>query len=450
MHTAAIARNRHRSPTRVRAFVRASIPAHFPARVAAVAAAGLALRVAYLLVSRSAVLDGDGTYYHSVAGMLADGFGFIEPNQLASSGRRIPWAPHMPLWPGILAFAAKAGIRSLLQQQILAALLGAATVAATACAARRVANERAGLIAAALTAATPTLFLYEWELVSEVPVQLLAALVLLAAYRYSDRPATSRALLLGLLCGLLTLTRSEQALLVPFLLAPLVLRSPGLSLRRRLGMLGAAVGLAALLILPWSLYISSQFARFVPLSTQLGPTMVEANCDSTYGGARLGFADGECRKQSTNNPIPPGGDASTRDAAMREEAFHYIGDHLGRLPLVVVAREGRAWGAFRPWQQMRFDASRGTRLSVVRAGYLVYWALVPLAAVGALLLRRRRVALAPILALPLTVTVAVAITFGSPRYRAPAEVALIVLAAVALDGGLARRASRAGPSTQSL
>jgi NO-binding membrane sensor protein with MHYT domain len=47
-------------------------------------------------------------------------------------------------------------------------------------------------------------------------------------------------------------------------------------------------------------------------------------------------------------------------------------------------------------------------------------------------MRRRRIPIFPLLAIALTATVAAAATFGVTRYRAPAEVPLVVAAAIGM------------------
>ena len=59
--------------------------------------------------------------------------------------------------------------------------------------------------------------------------------------------------------------------------------------------------------------------------------------------------------------------------------------------------------------------------------------MLPFAIAGAIALRRRRMPLSPLLAVIGTVAITVAITFGSTRYRAPADVAIALLAAVGID-----------------
>jgi hypothetical protein len=59
--------------------------------------------------------------------------------------------------------------------------------------------------------------------------------------------------------------------------------------------------------------------------------------------------------------------------------------------------------------------------------------LLPAAAVGVVILRRRRVALLPLLAFAVVVTIGTALTYGFTRFRASAEVSIVLLAAVAID-----------------
>jgi len=73
----------------------------------------------------------------------------------------------------------------------------------------------------------------------------------------------------------------------------------------------------------------------------------------------------------------------------------------------------------------------------------MYAALLPLAAAGVVVLRRRRAPLTPLLAMPVLVTATGMLFWGNPRFRRPAEVALVVLAAVAIEA-ISRSRSAAG------
>jgi hypothetical protein len=68
-----------------------------------------------------------------------------------------------------------------------------------------------------------------------------------------------------------------------------------------------------------------------------------------------------------------------------------------------------------------------------------WYALVPVAIAGAIVLRRRRTTVLPLVATIAAVAIGVALTWGSLRFRIPVDVSLIVLAAVALDAVLPSR-----------
>jgi hypothetical protein len=63
-----------------------------------------------------------------------------------------------------------------------------------------------------------------------------------------------------------------------------------------------------------------------------------------------------------------------------------------------------------------------------------YWLLVPVAVAGGVILRRRReVRLLPLVAMPVLVFIVTTLFYGLTRFRLPAEIAFVVLAAAALD-----------------
>jgi hypothetical protein len=70
----------------------------------------------------------------------------------------------------------------------------------------------------------------------------------------------------------------------------------------------------------------------------------------------------------------------------------------------------------------------------------MFWLLVPLAVAGGWLLHRRRQPLAILLVPVVMVTLTALLTYGSTRFRFAAEPAIVVLAAVALDALVRRRA----------
>jgi hypothetical protein len=63
----------------------------------------------------------------------------------------------------------------------------------------------------------------------------------------------------------------------------------------------------------------------------------------------------------------------------------------------------------------------------------MYYVLVPLAVYGLILLRRRRVPVCPLVSTFALVALVAVLIYGDVRFREPAEISLVILAAVAVD-----------------
>jgi 4-amino-4-deoxy-L-arabinose transferase-like glycosyltransferase len=429
---------------RLTAFIRAR---SFGTLLACIVVGGLALRVAYVVGIRSFAMSGDGVFYHGAARLLADGKGFIGINEYLREGLSVASAKHPPAWTVVLALPARLGLRSFLEQQLVASCIGAVTIAVVGITGRRLAGPRAGLVAAALIAVYPYAWLYERALLSETLVLLGTAIAILLVLRFSEHPAVGTCALLGAVVGVLALSHSELVLLVVLLLAPVILLARSVPLGRRLAWFGVALAVTAAVLAPWLVYNATRFDKVELLSTQFGPTLRDGNCPATYYGPRLGFVDAECKRDRPPTATPEeeiDGDESVVDSIPRHDALRYIDAHRSRLPVVLVAREGRVWAVFRPVQQMRIEPPRGTPVVVRKGAFYAYWVLLPLGIAGALVLRARAVSLVPFLAFVANVVVAAAITYGYTRYRAAAEVPLVLLSAVGIDALVRAYQSRAG------
>jgi hypothetical protein len=110
----------------------------------------------------------------------------------------------------------------------------------------------------------------------------------------------------------------------------------------------------------------------------------------------------------------------------------YARHHVSSLPKVAVVRVLRTWGLYAPGQQVSFESLEGRPRAWQMRATVMYWILVPLAIAGAVLMRRRRRPLGPLVATAVTVTIGSALTYGQQRFRIAAEPAILVLAAVAL------------------
>jgi 4-amino-4-deoxy-L-arabinose transferase-like glycosyltransferase len=387
------------------------------------------LRLLYALAfAPDVVVGGDGKTYHWLANLIADGHGFIRPWEYQLDGVVKPTAEHPPLYPLLLAAVSKAGGTSWAAHRIASSVMGTATVLVVGLVARRVAGPAAGLAAAGLAAIYPLLVVSDGTLYSESLYVLTIALALLAAYRFRDRPGALAAALLGGAIGLAVLTRAEALLLYPLLVIPLMWPLRGTALRH------AAVALAALALVvsPWVARNWSTFGRPV-LSNNLGGLLAGANCHPTYYGPFTGLWRFECFGK-----VKPGSESYEADQ-YRDRGLRYARDHAGRLAAVVPIRILRTWDLWRPRQAAAYESFvEGRDRNWERVGTAFYLLLLaPLALAGAWILRRRGEQLRILLAPVLLVTISSATSYGITRFRAAADVALVVSAGVALAAAIA-------------
>ncbi|KAA0234939.1 MAG: hypothetical protein JJLCMIEE_01319 [Acidimicrobiales bacterium] len=393
---------------------------------------------------------------------------------------------------GLLVLLYLADGTTVTTQRMASAVVGAAAIVLIGLATRQIFGDRAGLVAAALTAVYPHLWISDWMLMSESLYAPLIALTIMAAYRFWRKPSALSAVLLSAAIAVATLTRAEAVLLYGFLVLPLFLWERSLEWRRRVALVGLAAAVAFVMIFPWIGYNLVRFeqASVFSLSNGTGSVLSSASCDETYYGDAMGYwancltepfggeigADGAGKEleqavdevllvdEYSSELIGAGAvrvngdtvrdaeqtldeadvievdldpavlDESERDLIVRAQAMDYIRGDLDRLPVVMAARAGTMWELYRPMHKLRIDyqvEGRGRWTSI--AGLAMFYALLPLAVVGVVALRHRRIPVSPLLAQAGAVTVTAAISFGVTRYRVPADVALVILSAVTLE-----------------
>ena len=397
--------------------------------LALIALGALVVRVLHAVLTRDwQPLRGDALTYHLEGGYLAAGEGFRRAFE------DVPTAEFPPAQIVVLAAADLAGLDSVLAQKLAMCMLGAATVALVGVLGRQVGGSaRIGLVAAAMAAVYPPLVVTSGTLMAETVYGLLLAGTLVAA-AHAARTGTPRAFAVaGALLGLTALARGEALALLALLLLPLAWRA-------RSGRAALATAAACLAVLaPWTARNLTTFAEPVALSNNVGGLVRGANCEATYFTDQIGAWRFDCYGRR------PAGDESEQAAEYRRRGTAYLLEHADRLPLVMAARLGRLYDVWRPWSQgVFFAAAEGRHPRVTKLGLLAFWALLPLAGAGALLLRRRGRSLLVVLAPVALVTVVAVLTYGSTRFRFAAEPSFVILGAVAVTA-LAER-WRPGPA----
>ncbi len=395
-----------------------------------IVAVGVVIRVVYTLVESPWPPPGldDQFYFSALPKLLADGHGFVAPFKLYFQHVSVATAEHPPLYSVVLAGPALVGLDSADAFRLAGSVFGAGTIALVGLLGRRLAGDRAGLIAAGIAAVYPTLIAADGALMSETLYGLLTAASLLAAYRLVDVPGAGRAAVLGALVALTALTRGEALLLLPLVLIPVVWHSGAW---RHDGLRAAAVALVAFLIVltPWTARNWIVFNRPVAIATNSGTAVAGANCAVTYAsGDHLGGWYPPCIKEH------PGKNEAEHHAEALKDGVRYADHHLGRLPVVLAARLGRVWSVYKP-----FAIPEGRSVRVQKVGVIAFFLLVPFGVAGYFLLRRRGEVTWILLAPFIIVAVTALTTYGNLRFREPAEIALVVLAAIAVDELLRRR-----------
>ncbi len=438
-------------------------PRRFWFGLTAIAIGAVVIRIAFIVIVAPTVPAlGDASAYHLLAEHLAHGGGYIRPFDNLLLHVQRPTAEYPPLFPVLLSLPARLGAHSVEQQRIFVAFVGAGTVALVGLLGRRVASAPVGLIAAALAAVYPMLFLSEATLMAESLYVALATTMLLLAYRAFDDPKPARFAALGVATGFATLTRAEGILLGIVIVVPLGFFLRDLTTRDRVLRVLLALGVAVAVVAPWTIRNAVKFHAFVPVSNNVATLVDGANCDATYAGHQLGlWRESFSQAGDSARRLPqaqacfegfdiadPHFDEAQAAGVHTRAGLGYARHHVGSLPKVAAVRVLRTWGLYAPSDQISFESLEGRPRAWQLRGTLMYWVLAPLAIAGAVVLRRRRRLLWPLAATAVTVTLVAAATYGQQRFRIAAEPAILVLAAVALHA-LGRLRSCFGSSGRS-
>ncbi|MEY2416344.1 MAG: hypothetical protein QOH53_1678, partial [Ilumatobacteraceae bacterium] len=388
--------------------------------------------VALLTVLPERIDNGDPLFYHTTANVLARGRGFLEPLRWRDFETYRPSAFHGPLYPVVLSISSRFGGTSYFDHKMMSILIGTAVVLAAGLLGKRIGGNSVGLAAAAFAAVYPNLWQIDGLLYPEGLMALLVTVTMILAYRWRDRPSLATAGLLGAVIALAALARGEGILLLPLLALPWIMFTRALSRAVRLRHLVVTLVACGAVLAPWMIRNATTFEKFVPLSTNGNEVMVYANCASVYNGPFVGYWDFQCQERVREAQGEPPGDESQVALYWRSLGFNYARAHGGELPRVVTLRVLRQWELFRPLQNVNLGGIEGRNRDASTMGLMMYYGLAGLSIVGAVSMRRRRIPLLPIGVQFLSVTITSAYTYGSVRFRAPAEPALCVLGAVGL------------------
>ncbi len=416
-------------------------PRTFASRLALIGGGALVVRLAFAIYQRRHIPFpfSDATKYAALANNIGGGHWFID-----SYAYNKPNADHSPLYPlylSILSFF-RSGKTPEFDFVVWSVFLGVGSVIVIGLIGKEIISPRVGLIAAGLAAISPSMWVNDGLLLSEGMAILMTSCIILFAYKLWRRPSMWNVIWLGVFCGLGTLSRSELALSVPFVLFPLALLAAKLTWRKRIALIAVGCICAGLVISPWVIYNRSRFEQPVFLTTNFGRTMAAAKCRDAYNiPSLIGAQSYGCLAViEARHGITPHTDESVADKIYRAEAWHYVRAHPGGTVKQIGAAWARILGIYRPFNSLSSGYVQQTQGRP--AAFLVlisFYFLFPAAVIGGVFLHRRKIPVYPLAAFWLIIMISVAMTFAQQRYRAIGEPTLMVLTAVLIEEIVRRR-----------
>ena len=388
----------------------------------ALMAAGLALRLAYVLSTTDVPPNGDEPAYHEMGRLAAEEGRWLWGDVPYGIDHATVWKmPLYPLWMGVWYSILGADPEHVRAVQTL---IGPVVIALTWLLGRRLFSPRVGLAAAAVVAVYPFAWQYEARLYSESLATPLTLALLLVVLR-PEPPTVRRALGAGALLALSFYVRPSAFVLAAALVVAFWVTA-GFWRGTRLAVISAAV--VAVALVPWWLRTLDVEGAFVPLSTQdaalYGTFNDEAAHDERFPWAWRALNKRDAPLLDRRNPMPE----HELRRRLRENATEYIRDHPSSVPKAFFWNGiVRTWDLRRPSNVYVEVPFEGRSLTLTKIGLIMYWVLLPLAVVGLWLQRRRRYLVLPVLAIALASSV-IFTANGGTRYRAPLEPVIAVLA----------------------
>jgi 4-amino-4-deoxy-L-arabinose transferase-like glycosyltransferase len=388
-----------------------------------------AARIAVAIYGRHLQLAPDPHDYLRHATSIANGHGY-PATLLAAPGS--PSALRPPAFPYLLGATQAVVGHPRASALLLEALLGTVAVWLVWFIASELWGRKAGLVAGALAAVFPPLFLLNAVPLSEtlfIPLELaIVVLVLLARRR--EAPPLAISVACGVACGLAALTRQTGLLLVLAVVAGLLMR-PGWERRRALAASALAVVAMVVVVAPWTARNQHQFHRFIPVALQDGVLLAGIYYDTSahLPGRHAVWIPPQFLAEFRAFYDHPGIDEGDLNTRLSSAGKRYIRRHPAYLVeasvLDTLRMAGVGPGSTKVNRSSFFEMGTPNSLRTVSrfAGLL----LVIGALVSAVLLAVRRRGPLFVWLVPLLMLLATAPLAGTPRYRSALDAFLILL-----------------------
>ncbi|NLE37857.1 MAG: glycosyltransferase family 39 protein [Pirellulaceae bacterium] len=379
---------------------------------------------------------GDSESYWSLGRAIASG----EPYRFGNAESRVFRTPGYPLLLAPL-FLIGGPETPPVWGRVLGACFGTLSVLGVWWLARRLFGPEAGRLAGAAAALYPEAVAGSILVLGEAPFcpLMLANLALWIAAWQSDSPRRAfwTACAAGATAGAATLVRPSWLLFLPFAIAAGLileratgwaedesLNTGGASARRGGPLwLGAAMFLGLVVVMaPWWIRNAAVIGHFVPTSLEVGASLADGLGPQATGASDMAFVDRviEQERLEPNSPAVPF--EVQLDRRMREDALDWAWRHPGRVIRLASVKFVRMWNV---WPNEASLSGWSVRLLVM----LTYVPVVFLGILGAAKTIRRGWPYWLCWFPAIYFTLLHVVFVSSIRYRQPAMLTLIVLAA---------------------
>lgn len=398
----------------------------------AILAVALVLRLAAGVWWQSRVPAGkqfgfpDSESYWQLGQQIAAG----KPYEFGPQRYRIFRTPGYPLLLSGLFVSGGQNV-SVMAGRALSAVLGTITCGLAAALGWRLFGERVGLLSAMAVAIYPEAIAQSAFVLSEAPFTPLMMVQLLSWILAWQAPCTRGlvgwSIVGGGAAGLATLMRPSWLLFIPFaVVLALVLFSQR---KKQFQMAAVLVAACCLTMSPWWIYTYSVAGRFVPTSLQVGASLYDGLSPTATGASDMRFvAEFEKRQHEIDATSPPSEGQlfeDRLDELMKQASIDWAKEHPRRVLQLAGVKFLRIWS---PLPNAAEFSSNKLRLVLM----VSYVPAMILAAIGCYRCRALGWPLALLLLPAAYFTLLHMIFVSSIRYRQPAMIPLLVLAAVAV------------------
>jgi len=393
----------------------------------------LAIRIVYVIATKDHALAGDEIEYDLEAKLAADGHWLQTTTPYGDAHASVWKAPGYPVFLSVLyTILGSEAWRAILAQVLIFTPISIVLIWLLG---RNLFGVTVGVLAALLAAVYPNIWQYDVGLYSEVIATPLGIAMLLVVFTTKEL-TWPRVATVGVMLGVLLLIKPAAILWITGIA---VIWWALRGLRAGTGWTAATVGIAILVVAPYSIRNATLDGPWVPLSLQTAAGYGTFNDDAALDGTHPWAWRPETKRDRELFTVKrTDGDLYNE---LNKRTRDYIKDNPSSL-VKAFARNGvqRTWD-LRPLGQVNYElAFEGRTTAVADIGWAMYivLGLMTLFALWRLWRAKRRPLVLALLAVALTASAGYS-TAGGTRYRQPFEPLIAVLAMSVIAPLITRR-----------